>query len=131
MSYLVTGTVYPTNISLFAPSQNPQSDYVSVKYMSNADQTVTGTSSSSPITTNLVLHSYSGTNVYQITAATPSQFRVVDVFGLAGIANLTISGTLGNLIKGSGIETVNDAYGYRELLLVSGTAASSGAWTVI
>lgn len=117
MSYLPSGTTYPTFNSQIAPGlSGGGQDYVTKFYNSSTD--VTGTSGANTISTSRTGHNFSGTATYLIGSATPATFQIFDTFGGAAGANITVSGAT---INGASTATISTAYGAKTFVNVSGS----------
>lgn len=106
MSYLPSGTTYPSTVSTFAPGlASGGQDFVA---------TVNATSGTTvAVSTSQIFHNVSGISNYLVSATTPATFQVVDVFGKAASATITVSGSATQTINGTlaGTKTLTTNYG--------------------
>lgn len=130
MSYLLSGTTYPTNVSTGLPGLTAGGqDYVA------AFNTVSGINY--PIVTSRVFHNVSGIASYTIGApetelqssttvgtassTTPPEFTIYDEFGQASAKTITVSGVAGAaIINGASSYTITTAYGQAHFVNVTG-----------
>lgn len=116
-------------MTYFPGLNNGGNDFVPQIFNSTADLTPSGTGQAA-INTSLNYHNYSGAaTTYTVSAATPPSFRVTDMFGGAGGANLIVSGAANVYFRANGAATatISTAYGSNQFVLISGTSAS-GVW---
>jgi hypothetical protein len=111
MSYLPSGTTYPSNASIYAPGLSAGGqDYVLASYKA-ADLAVSGVST--PIVSSLVGHNFSGTAAYVLGPTSPATVIVIDQAGFAASKTITISGTATQTVNGTvaGTATITSAFG--------------------
>lgn len=126
MSYLPSGTTYPTFVSTFENGVNSGGqDFVANVYSSAAQVTA-----SPNIITSRTFQNFSGASVYFLNSSTPVTAQVFDTFGTAGVsgAAIVISGTSGATINGASTTTISSNWGVKTLVKTTQGGFSGSAW---